>query len=78
MVAPIGVVFPMLFKHAALLIEQEDKESKFLSTLKVEMLKRVTHSAGHRILYVAYSILSLWVAGAIFLCLIYGYERVLF
>lgn len=72
MVAPIGAVFPMLFKKAAFMIYMEEEEERMLAQLQVIKLNKLIGSSGKWLLGIGYAVLSLWVTGAIFLCLIYG------
>jgi hypothetical protein len=74
MVSPIGVVFPTLFQFAAHKLSLEQQEEKLLHSLQVSILRKTEHSGGLWILRFSYAFLSLWVAGAIFLCLVFGMQ----
>jgi hypothetical protein len=73
-VTPIGVVFPMLFKRAAYMIHSEREEESFLKGLNVKVLKKQLSSSGFRLQMFCYAFMAAWVAGTIFLCLIYGMQ----
>ena len=73
-VAPIGVVFPILFKKAAYMIHSEREEESFLKGLNVNVIKKQESSLGSRLQMFSFAFMSSWVAGTIFLCLIYGMQ----